>query len=173
MALDGSWTFDPEQSRIGFVASHVFGLGRVTGTFSDFSGEITTSGGQLASARVVIGASSIETGNPRRDADLRSRAFLDVEAHPEIHYAMSAVESGGDGRHRLVGTLTVKETSLEVPLNAKLLDDGSGDVLHARALATFNRRAAGITPGAKGLIVGRLVGVEIEVVASRRRAPAP
>jgi polyisoprenoid-binding protein YceI len=163
---DGTWSIDAARSRIGFVASHVFGLGRVTGSFSDFSGQITTLAGAIASAQVTIGTDSISTGNDRRDTDLRSPAFLDVESHAEISYATTEVEHEGDGRYRIVGTLTARGTSAEVPLNAKLVDASDG-ALRARALATFNRRALGITPGARSLVVGRLVGVEIEVLAAR------
>jgi polyisoprenoid-binding protein YceI len=166
VVADGTWSIDAARSRIAFVASHVFGFGRVTGSFSDFSGEITTLAGAIASAHVTIGADSISTGNDRRDADLRSPAFLDVESHAKISYVTSELQHEGDGRYRIVGTLTARGTSAEVPLNAKLVD-ASGGVLRARALATFNRRALGITPGARGLVVGRLVGVEIEVLAAR------
>lgn len=167
MAADGSWSIDPQRSRIGFVASHVFGLGRVKGTFAGFSGQITVEGGELTAARAAIAATGVATGSARRDADLRSPAFLDVESHPEIAYAATEVESEGDGRYRMSGALTVKGNSAEVPLNVKLTESGETE-LHLRALGTFNRRNVGVTPGAKGVIVGRLIGVEIEVVASRR-----
>ncbi len=171
MIDDGTWSIVPTESRIGFVASHVFGLGRVTGGFSDFSGQITTADGVIASANVTIAAASVATGNDRRDADLRSPTFLDVEAFPEITYVTTDVAPEGDGRYRIAGTLTVKGNAAEVPLNAKVSDDSTPDTLVARALATFNRRAVGVRPGAKALVVGRLVGVEIEVTARRAQSP--
>lgn len=143
----------------------MLGLGRVTGSFSHFSGEIVTAGGAIASASAVISADGIATGNDRRDADLRSGAFLDIEAHRDIRYATNAIEPQGEGRYRVSGTLTVRGNSAEVPLNAKVDEGGAGE-LRVRALGTFNRRAVGVTPGAKAMIVGRLIGVELDLIAT-------
>jgi polyisoprenoid-binding protein YceI len=49
---------------------------------------------EASSLEVVIQTASIRTHNERRDTDLRTSNFLDVENHPTITFKSTKVESG-------------------------------------------------------------------------------
>jgi len=66
-------------------------------------------------------AKSIWTGEPDRDAHLRSADFLDVEHHPEITFSGDKVEVVGDHDYVLRGMLTIRGISHDVSLKVRYL----------------------------------------------------
>ena len=79
----GTYRLDPQASTIGFATRHMFGLGRVTGTFRLISGEITIADPVTSStASAVIDAASFQTGSGARDKDIKSANFLHAGEHP-------------------------------------------------------------------------------------------
>ena len=74
-------------SEIHFTVRHLL-LSKVRGRFSRWSGTVLVPDGDWgrATVDVVIDASSIDTGIPKRDTDLRSANFLDVERYPDITF---------------------------------------------------------------------------------------
>jgi len=71
--------------------------------------------------QVSIDAKSIWTGEPERDAHLRSADFLDVEHHPEITFTGDKVELVGDHDYVLLGQLTIRGISRDVSLKVSYL----------------------------------------------------
>jgi hypothetical protein len=57
---------------------------------------------------VVIDASSIDTGIPKRDTDLRTAHFLDVERYPVITFQTLYVTARQADAFQIVGELTMK-----------------------------------------------------------------
>ena len=74
-----------------------------------------------SSADVTIDAGTIWTGQPQRDAHLRSADFLDVENHPRITFKGTQVEVAGARDYILRGALTIRGVSREVELNVSYL----------------------------------------------------
>jgi hypothetical protein len=74
-------------SEIHFTVRHLL-LSRVRGRFSRWSGTVLVPDGDWgrATVDVAIDASSIDTGIPQRDTDLRSEHFLDVVRYPVIAF---------------------------------------------------------------------------------------
>ena len=81
------WTFEPGHTAAEFCARHMM-VTYVRGHFKDVHGtlnfNIETPGD--SSVEVIIDARKIWTGEPARDAHLRSADFLDVENFPEITF---------------------------------------------------------------------------------------
>src|SRR5215471_10095198 len=79
-ALTGEYVFDPAHTTLGFVARHAM-VTKVRGRFSEFDGflHLDFADPSKSSGSVTIKAASIDTGNPDRDAHLRSNDFFAME----------------------------------------------------------------------------------------------
>lgn len=120
----GTWAVDPVHSKIGFeVLSLEDHVAAISGRFTEFEG--TLNGGDEPQLSGVVQTASVKTDNDQRDADVRSADLLDVERFPEIRFASTAIEHVEGGRFRVRGELTIKETLVEVELDAKLRGTGT------------------------------------------------
>ncbi|WP_298737715.1 YceI family protein [uncultured Chitinophaga sp.] len=91
-----TWVIDPVHSRIRFSIRYVL-LTSVSGWFTRFEGVIMATADDFsdAQAQLSIFTSSLDTGNPRRDAQLRSPYFFDVERYPVIFFESTSVKTTG------------------------------------------------------------------------------
>src|SRR5437762_9847753 len=78
-----TYNIDPVHSSVSFSVSHMV-ISNVRGKFNEFSGTVTMDGKAIQSATGTIQVKSIDTGNSRRDGDLRGPNFFDAEKHPTI-----------------------------------------------------------------------------------------
>jgi polyisoprenoid-binding protein YceI len=162
----GTYTLDPERSRVGYSSRHVFGLGVVHATFSVVSGELEITDPPTGSrVKVLVDASSFASGNAKRDNDVRSAPLLDVAAYPDITFTSNGLRQEND-RWRLSGTVSAHGCAVPVDLIIdRLTLDGAGVQVHARA-AHLDRHTFGIT-GSKGM-VGRYLDLDLEAYALPR-----
>lgn len=160
----GSYRIDPSRSRVGFTTRHMFGLAPVKGTFTLRSGEVVVADPvEGSSARATVDAASFDTGNPKRDKDVRSTKFLDTDAHPDITFASTGL-SRSDGGWVLQGSITARGVS--APADLVVTDISPiGDDLVLTATTTVDRYAHGLT-AAKG-IAGRRLSFELIAHATR------
>jgi polyisoprenoid-binding protein YceI len=105
-----------------FRARHMM-VTYVRGHFKNVSGSLVfdPENPDQSSAEVTIDAGTIWTGEPQRDAHLRSADFLDVENHPRITFKGNQVEVAGARDYILRGALTIRGVSREVELNVSYL----------------------------------------------------
>ena len=83
----GTWTVDLAHTRAAFAARHLFGS-TVPGTIAVTAGTIEVgTDGRPVRFHATLDPASIDTGNARRDSDLRGRRFLAVDAHPLMEVA--------------------------------------------------------------------------------------
>lgn len=160
----GSYRIDPIESSIRFATRHIFGLGRVAGSFAFASGQITIAGPPSApTASAVIDAASFKTDNARRDKDVKSPRFLHVDAHPQITFDSGELARNGDV-WLLRGRLTVRGTTTPVEVTVRSLSaDQRG--LTGMATTRIDRYASGLTK-MKGM-AARYLNLEISVRATR------
>jgi polyisoprenoid-binding protein YceI len=80
----------------------------VRGAFKNVQGtlDFDPENPRLSAVQAIIDATGIWTGEPQRDAHLRSADFLDVENHPQITFKGDQVELSGEHRPRLTHTIT-------------------------------------------------------------------
>jgi polyisoprenoid-binding protein YceI len=115
----GTWEIDPAHTSVAFVARYLM-VTKVRGHFSEFSGAIHVAERPEDSwAELVIGAASIDTGNPDRDRHLRSPDFLDVDRFPELRFKSTKVELPGENRLVVTGDLTIRDVTRPVALEAE------------------------------------------------------
>jgi polyisoprenoid-binding protein YceI len=112
----GTWTIDPAHSSIEFRIEE--DIRTIKGRFIEFEGAIE--GGEEPSARGVIRTASLETDEPRRNEHLKSPDFFEVERFPEIRFVSTGIERVEDGALVINGDLTIKDTTLQIPLRARL-----------------------------------------------------
>jgi polyisoprenoid-binding protein YceI len=79
---------------------------------------------EASTVTVTLGAASIDTGNPDRDAHLRSADFLDVKQFPALTFRSTGLQRLADDRWRLDGALTIRDVTRDVALDARY--GGSG-----------------------------------------------
>ena len=164
-----SWQIDVSHSELSFRIRHF--VSKVRGTFGRWRGTVVADPEQLgnASVEVVIDASSIDTNHERRDADLRSENFFEVEKFPEIAFASRSVRIDGTNL-TIVGDLTMRGITKPVTLTGEYIgmtEDNRGRRRIGFELSTrVNRLEWGITWNRVAEGGGAMLGddVEIEIV---------
>lgn len=125
--LAGVWNLVPDRSAITFKIPNLWGLLKVKGRFTEFSGDGQLTGKGAVFGRLDIRAASLDTGIGRRDKHLRSADFFDVERFAEISVVVTAVHPTQGSAGDLRATLTLKGVTgpLSLPATITELDDGS------------------------------------------------
>src|SRR5437867_9957394 len=103
------WTFEPGHTAAEFCARHMM-VTYVRGHFKNIHGtlDFDPAHPQASSVEVVIDATTLWTGEPERDAHLRSSDFLDVEKYPQIIFGGNQVKLIGGHDYLLTGDLTIR-----------------------------------------------------------------
>ncbi|NBD12198.1 MULTISPECIES: YceI family protein [Corallococcus] len=169
------WTIDPAHSAVLFIARHMV-VARVHGRFERVSGTLrvdprTPTQGEVD---VRVEAASIYTGNPERDAHLRSPEFLDAEAIPHLTFKASQSHPVGATGFQLQGELTLRRVTRPVLLEARYLSTtrdpwGQTRLLYS-ARTSLQRSDFGIQWNKAldngGWLIGEKVDVELDIQAT-------
>jgi len=99
-----AWVIDGAHSEIQFAAKHLM-ISTVRSRFNTFTG--------------TIDASSLVTGEERRDTHLRSSDFLDVEKYPYLTFKSTRVERSDEIHGKLYGELTIRDITKPVVLDVE------------------------------------------------------
>jgi polyisoprenoid-binding protein YceI len=110
------YVISQQKSQLRFRAYSL--LVRPWGTFHRFSGDIVADAERLKASRVtlVIEAASIDTGNAKRDAHLRSEDFLFVERYPTITF-LSTLITKNDAGYMVQGDLHMRGVTKRITLS--------------------------------------------------------
>jgi len=137
-----TWQLDPSHSAVEFSVKHMM-MTTVRGRFKELRATLTGDREQPEAAGVeaVIDVASIDTGVADRDAHLRSADFFDALTYPEITFRSKRLEGDpprkeGD-RFRVVGDLTIRDSTMEVMLDCEYLGRGVDPWGKTRAGFTF------------------------------------
>ena len=115
------WAIDLTHSEIEFKVKHLM-IAHVKGAFKTFDASIYTSGKDFSTADIDlwIDASSITTGDTKRDEHLKSIDFFDVQNFSQITFISNTIgESDANGNHELWGNLTMKGITKNIKLNVQ------------------------------------------------------
>lgn len=150
----GVYLVDPHRSEITFATRHLFGLGKVAGSFKLRSGQVTVAE-PLGTSSVTAEAetASFSTGNSMRDRQVRSSKFLDADEHPAIIFRSTGL-ADENGRWVLHGILAVRGHSgpFDLEITRCSATDGAFEL---QAVGTVDRYAFGIS-AMKGMAARRL-----------------
>lgn len=172
-----TWVFDPAHSIAEFSVRHMM-IATVKGRFKKMEGKIVGSlqDPEHASVELAIDVNSIDTGEPQRDAHLRSADFFDAEHHPTLTFKSRRIERAGDGRFRVVGDLTMRGVTREVPVDVtfegQVKDPWGNERAAFTAETRVNRKEWGLNWNALleagGVVVGDEVKISVHVEAIRQ-----
>jgi polyisoprenoid-binding protein YceI len=116
------WSIDQFHSEITFKVRHLR-IAHVKGAFKIFDASIYTIAKDFTTARIDlwIDASSIDTGDAKRDEHLKSEDFFDVLNHKQITFTSNNIENpDSDGNYEFWGELTMKGVTRNVKLDLQL-----------------------------------------------------
>jgi polyisoprenoid-binding protein YceI len=174
--LAGTWAVDPVHSEVGFSIRHLM-VSKVRGRFSRFDGSFVTAEDPLASSvSASVDLASIDTGNPDRDAHVRSADFLDVERYPELTFHSTGVRVEDDG-YVVDGDLSLhgvtRPVSLQLEVHGFQPDSPFGDTRAGFTAKTeIDRRDFGIEFNIPldggGVGLGHKVEITLEIEAIRQ-----
>jgi polyisoprenoid-binding protein YceI len=171
----GSFELDPVHTFVTFRATHLI-VGRVQGQFEIVSGTITVDDDVFQShVEVTIDTGSITTHMPKRDADLRSPGFLNVDLYPTLTFRSTDITELTSGMWSITGDLTIRgvtrPTDLTVEFGGAIPDPFGNLRVGFHASTTISRRDFGLVVDLESQIgnlrVARDVAIEIDAEAVR------
>jgi len=176
------WIFEPGHTSAEFCARHMM-VTDVRGHFKNVRGSLIFDPANLsdASVEVTIDAAGLWTGEPDRDAHLRSADFLDAANHPTITFKGDRLDVIGENEATISGELTIRGITRSVALRVRFLgrwqtpwwedgvDKGPKTRAGFTATTTIDRDDFGVSWNAPldkgGVVVGNLVEITIDAEA--------
>jgi polyisoprenoid-binding protein YceI len=112
------WRIDTLHSSAQFSVKHMM-ISTVRGQFGGVKGMVSYDPKNLTASTVeaTIDCSTLNTGEPKRDNDLKGTEFFDVKRYPVMTFKSKSVEAAGPGKLRVIGDLTINATTREVILD--------------------------------------------------------
>ncbi len=177
-----TWIFEPGHTEAGFRARHMM-VTWVRGLFKDIRGRLELDWERCLDATFEgeIDATRLYTGEPDRDAHLRSADFFDVDNHPRITFSGRFAERTGSTAFKGETDLTIRGTTQTVPLDIRYLgewktpfwvrDENKGELTRVgfEATSQVNRHDFGVSwqdeiPGG-GVVVSNEIDLVLDVEA--------
>ena len=178
-AIGTKWVIDQMHSQIGFKVKHLM-FSNVRGTFKKFDAVINAAEEDFPGAEInlKINPASIDTGDEKRDAHLRSADFFDVENFKEINFTATRHERIGndDSKYILFGNLTMKgvtnQIKLDVEFNGMMKDPWGNYKAIFSVTGKINRKDWGLNWNAAletgGMLVSEDVWINCELQLSKQ-----
>lgn len=170
LASAATWSIDSDHANIQFKVRHLM-VSNVTGKFTKVQGTVVADDGEYRTAKVDIriDAASIDTGVKKRDDDLRSPNFLEVEKYPTIDFRSTKVEVVREGALKITGDLTIhgvtRSVTLDVEGPSPELKDPWGKLRRGISASTkINRKDFGLKWNQLLETGGAVVGDEVAIV---------
>jgi len=185
MALQSSaatttWKIDPAHTAAQFAVKHMM-ISTVRGEFKGVTGTVIWDDQDVtkSSVDVTIDAKTVNTGEDKRDQDLRSANFFDVEKFPTLTFKSKKVEAAGAGKLKITGDLTMhgvtKEVVLDVEGPSAAVKDPWGMTRSAASATTkVNRQDYGVKWNKDldggGVVVSDSVTITIDLEMTKQAA---
>jgi polyisoprenoid-binding protein YceI len=169
---ENKYTIEKNHTSVMWIADH-FGYSKVSGKFTDISGEIVfyEKKPQDSSVQVEIKTDSIATGLPKFEDHLKSKDFFDVKNFPTAKFvSKKIIVEGKKNKAQIVGDLTLLGVTKEVILKAEFNKSAPNPMsqkptIGFSAKTTINRSDFGMKYALPG--VADKVELVIEVEANR------
>jgi polyisoprenoid-binding protein YceI len=174
-----TWQIDPAHTAAGFSVKHMM-ISTVRGQFKGVTGTVNWDDQDISksSVDVTIDANTVDTGEPKRDADLKSANFFDVAHYPTITFKSAKIEKISAAKMKVTGDLTIRGITKPVVLDVEgpsgAIKDPYGNTRVAlNATTTINRMDYGVKWNAKldaGVVVGDDVNINIDLEMIKKEA---
>lgn len=166
LSAQSTWKADNAHSKVGFSITHLM-ISEVEGHFGEF--DITATADEAFSEpafTVDLKTASVDTDNDRRDNDLKSDHFFDVETYPSISFKSTTFEKTGEKTFKLTGDLTMHGVTKPVTLEGKLngiITDQRSQKLKAGLKLTGTINRLDFMVGGESPMVGNDVNMTINL----------
>ena len=168
------WKIGKSHSKIGFSVNHFFTP--VEGYFNDYEGSLKFDPENLAgsSANFNVKVASVNTDNEKRDNDLKSDSFFNVEKFPEMKFTSTGFSKTDEG-YVVEGNLTVKDVTKPVEVPFQVLGVGPNPwkknslIMGIKGSFKINRNDYGVGTGnwAATAVVGGEVTINVLLELNR------
>jgi polyisoprenoid-binding protein YceI len=149
-AQDTSWRIDTNHSAAHFSVRHMM-ISTVRGDFGGIKGTVIYDPANPTASKVeaTIDATTINTGAPPRDKELKGPDFFEVAKYPTLKFVSTRVETAGPGNLKVYGDLTINATTKPVVLAVEgpsdVIKDAQGRFKRGLSATTkINRKDFGI-----------------------------
>jgi polyisoprenoid-binding protein YceI len=173
MAQPASWRIDPMHSSAQFSVRHMM-ISTVRGQFGGVKGTVLYDPQNVTASTVeaTIDVTTINTGEPKRDADLKTDKFFDVARYPLMKFKSTHVEAAGTGKLKVTGDLTINASTRPVVLDVEgptpfIRDNQGRTKVGASATTKISRKEFGMIYNPVldngGVTVGDEVTINLEL----------
>lgn len=162
----GTWALDTNHSSVGFTIRHL-GVAKVRGRFGSIGAELVVGAtAEDSGVTATVDLASIDTGQPDRDAHVRTADLLDVERRPTMWYRSTQIR--GEGANWSVdGDLTIGDVTRPLTLSVELggVEAYFDGTRHAgfEASGEIRRKDFGLGFGPLGAALGDVVKIELDL----------
>jgi polyisoprenoid-binding protein YceI len=113
-----TWRIDPAHSSAQFSVRHMM-ISTVRGQFGGVKGTVVydPKNPAASTAEATIDVTTLNTGQAKRDSDLRGAEFFDIKRYPEMKFKSKSVEVAGPDKLRVTGDLTINAITRPVVLD--------------------------------------------------------
>jgi polyisoprenoid-binding protein YceI len=169
-----TWNLDQAHSLIGFKVKHLM-VSTVRGSFTDFTGSVTSADDAFENAQVTFTAqsASVHTHNEARDGHLKSPDFFDVAQFSTLSFTSKSFVKKDAEAFSVTGDMMMHGVTKEVTFVATL--NGIAPGLSGKRVVSFDisgtldRRDFGMALAMPmetgGLVVSNDVVLDIQVEA--------
>jgi polyisoprenoid-binding protein YceI len=169
MAQTSAWSTDPAHSAVVFSIRHG-GVSNVHGRFGGVKGTLVFNDTDItkSTVTVTIDTTTVDTGDPTRDAHLKTAAFFDVATFPTAAFTSSGIVKNGN-KLTVNGNLTLHGVTLPIVLDVEGPSTPVEGMMDKKphsgftATTTLSRTAYGIGTGFPAVVVGDEVKLTIEL----------
>jgi polyisoprenoid-binding protein YceI len=119
LAQTSTWVSDPAHSEVDFSITHL-SVSKVHGRFGKVAATIAYNEADVTRSTVTatIGVDTVDTGEDKRNAHLKSPDFFDVATFPTATFTSTSVAKSG-GKLTITGNLTLHGVTRPVVLEAE------------------------------------------------------
>jgi polyisoprenoid-binding protein YceI len=150
----GRWELVPARTSARF-AVHNFGVATVHGQIPVTAAWVDVdAAGQATAVHAELDFTLIDTGNPRRDRDLRKPRLLDTVHHPALTFDGTAAGMVVDG-------VLTGRSATRVSLDVTSISPGDAGTVTAHGTTVFDRAALGVR--APRFLIGRRIAAVIDI----------
>ena len=142
-AVAGTWQLDTAASSVELRTKAMWGLAKVKASFAAVGGGGTVSSDGTVSGALVFDAASVDTGQAKRDAHLRTADFFDVAQYPTFEYAVTSATITPTGEATVSGTFTAHGQTRPLQVGGRVAGLGT-DRLTVTVEADLDRSEWGI-----------------------------
>lgn len=168
------YELDPDHTIVYFEVEHL-GFASVLGVFTEVDGSFMydMESSELGEVDVVIKTASVDTFNPTRNDQVKSRDILDTFNFPDISFIANGGLQEGPNRGRVTGELKIRGWSQPITLSVGLNKAARYPFGHMREVLGLSitgelaRSDFGINFGVSNGFIGDSVTIRIETEAVR------